>query len=79
MGALVPACFYEIPKDPYNGRALRFRRVTDGVAVYCVGPDRNDNQGNLFRARSLPPDGVEVGFQLWDAAKRRRAPGGGGP
>jgi hypothetical protein len=42
------------------------RRVTDGVVVYSIGPDRTDNQGTLNRAWS-PPGGTDIGMQLWES------------
>ena len=67
-----------VPTDPYDGLPLRYLRTADGVVVYSVGPDRSDNQGNLVR-NAKPTDGTDVGFQLWDVAKRRQPPGAGGP
>jgi hypothetical protein len=78
LGALVPASLNEVPNDPFDGQPLRYRRTADGVVVYCVGPDRTDNQGNLAR-NTAAADGTDVGFQLWDVAKRRRPAGAGGP
>jgi len=52
--------------------------VADGVVVYSLGPDRTDNQGKLDRTPSLA-DGTDLGFQLWDVAKRRPPPADGGP
>jgi tRNA A-37 threonylcarbamoyl transferase component Bud32 len=92
LAATVPAYLPEVPKGPYDGRPLRYRRTSDGVVVYCLGPDRTDNQGKLSRTsisavpaylRDVPmdpylkevpiepPDGLDVGFQLWDKAQRR--------
>jgi hypothetical protein len=88
LAATVPAYLKEVPKDPYDGLPLRYRRTPDGVVVYCLGPDQADNQGKLDRT-SLEYDkegqkvvnalriwaagsaGVDIGFQLWDPAKRR--------
>jgi hypothetical protein len=69
LAALAPAYLKEAPKDPYDGRPLRYRRTGDGVVVYSVGPDLADNEGKLDRSGQLG-DGVDVGFQLWDADKR---------
>jgi hypothetical protein len=62
----------EVPIDPYDGQPLRFRRTEDGVAVYCVGPDKVDDGGNL--AYGTPEPGQDVGFRLWDPKHRRAAP-----
>jgi serine/threonine protein kinase len=78
LEALVPAWLKEVPRDPYDARSLRYRRTADGVVVYSVGPDRTDNGGKLVR-NTVPKDGNDLGFQLWDVAKRRQKPGGAGP
>src|SRR5262249_23292576 len=69
LAALVPAYLKDVPNDPYDGQLLRYRRLPEGVVVYCLGPDLIDNQGTLNRS-SEPPDGTDIGFQLWDVAKR---------
>jgi hypothetical protein len=61
-----------VPRDPYDGKPLRYAKRADGVTVYSVGPDGTDNGGNLDRARFLEP-GTDQGFRLWDV-KARRAP-----
>jgi tRNA A-37 threonylcarbamoyl transferase component Bud32 len=53
--------------DPYDGRPLRYLRRPDGVTVYSVGPDGQDDGGRV------EADGTDVGFRLWDV-NRRRAP-----
>jgi hypothetical protein len=77
LASLVPAFLKEVPNDPYDGRPLRYRRLADGVVLYSPGPDGTDNQGNLDRS-AKPLEGTDIGFRLWDAA-RRRQPAGCGP
>jgi hypothetical protein len=62
-----------IPTDPYDGQPLRFRLLDDGLVVYAVGPDGQDNGGNLRRASSDVP-GTDEGLRLWVPEKRRQAP-----
>jgi hypothetical protein len=62
-----------IPNDPYDGQPLRWRRLDDGVVVYAVGPDGEDNGGKLDRQNPLAP-GTDIGFRIWDVAKRRQPP-----
>jgi hypothetical protein len=62
-----------IPTDPFDGQALRFARLQDGLVIYSVGHDRRDNGGNIARDRPLEP-GVDLGFRLWDAPQRRQPP-----
>ncbi|HZV06745.1 MAG TPA: serine/threonine-protein kinase [Gemmataceae bacterium] len=73
LASLVPEYLDEIPTDPFDGQPLRYRQVADGVLIYSIGQDRVDNQGALDHTGRMP-DGTDIGFQLWDAAKRRQAP-----
>jgi hypothetical protein len=69
---LTPKFLSSVPLDPYDGKALRYRRVTDGVIVYSVGPDGKDDGGKIDRSRPTDP-GTDMGFQAWDVKDRRRA------
>jgi hypothetical protein len=60
----------EIPRDPYDGQALRWRRTATGVIVYCVGPDKIDNGGKFDRDDPTTTD-TDLGFELWDAPRWR--------
>jgi hypothetical protein len=62
----------EKPIDLYDGKPLRMRRMGDGLVIYSVGPDGEDNGGNLDRKRLIAP-GTDLGFRLWDVDKRRQA------
>ena len=55
----------EVPKDPYDGKPLRFKRTPTGVIIYSVGPDMIDNGGKLGRATPRAP-GTDIGFELWN-------------
>jgi hypothetical protein len=70
---LVPTYIKGVPKDPFDGAPLRYRRLADGFVIYSIGPKRTDRIGTLFRAGigPLPPD-CDLGFQLWDPDKRRQ-------
>jgi hypothetical protein len=72
LAALVPEYLAEVPTDPFDGQPMRYRRTPDGIVIYAVGPDGVDNQATLDRT-GRTPDGTDVGFQLWDVAKRRKA------
>jgi hypothetical protein len=74
LAELVPAFLQEVPTDPYDGQPIRFRRLSDGVVIYSVGPDGRDNGGALERI-SHRVQGKDVGFQLWDPPHRRQPPG----
>jgi hypothetical protein len=74
LDALVPKYLAAVPKDPQDGKPLRYQRRTDGCVIYWVGPDGTDDGGKLDRVNSLTK-GTDQGFQLWDV-KRRRQPDG---
>jgi hypothetical protein len=59
------------PSDPYDGQPLRWLRLDDGAEVYSIGPDGEDNGGKMDRQHPTAP-GTDIGFRLWDAAKRRQ-------
>ncbi len=61
------------PTDPYDGQPLRYKRLADGLIVYSVGPDKEDNGGARNRTNWMMK-GTDLGFRLWDADQRRRPP-----
>jgi hypothetical protein len=71
---VVPEFLENVPTDPFDGKAIRMSRKTDGLVVYSVGTDGVDDGGKLHREQSPLPPGTDIGYQLWDVAKRRRPP-----
>ncbi len=67
---LVPVQLSAMPLDPFDGQPLRYRRLPDGIAVYSVGPDGNDDGGMFDTEQPLRP-GADLGFRLWDVTARR--------
>jgi hypothetical protein len=63
----------EVPTDLYDGQPLRLRRLEDGLVIYSIGPDGEDNGGHLDFKKPTAA-GTDVGFRLWDPAKRRQPP-----
>jgi hypothetical protein len=61
----------KVPRDPFDGRPLRWRRLDDGRVIYAVGPDGKEDGSTVNRGKA-DTDGAEVGFRLWDAARRRQ-------
>jgi hypothetical protein len=62
-----------VPTDPYDRQPLRYRPTDDGVVVYSVGPDREDNAGATNRHNYLAKH-TDLAFRLWDVRHRRQAP-----
>jgi hypothetical protein len=69
LDELVPHYLHSTPMDPYDGKVLRFRRLDDGIVIYALGPDGQDNAGVLSRDY-MPLPGTDIGFRLWDPTKR---------
>jgi hypothetical protein len=61
----------KLPADPFDGKPLRFRARDDGLIIYSVGPDEQDNGGRLDRQKPLAP-GTDLGFRLWNVDRRRQ-------
>jgi hypothetical protein len=59
------------PKDPYDRAPLRLRRFADGLVVYSVGADGRDDGGTFDRKHPDMP-GTDIGYQLWNVARRRQ-------
>lgn len=62
-----------VPVDPFDGQPLRLARRKDGITIYSIGQDKQDNAGNIDRNHPTP-SGVDVGLQLWDPLYRRQPP-----
>lgn len=70
LASLAPAFIDAVPKDPYTGEPLRYRKTSDGILIYAVGADLVDNGGTLA---ALPKDidaGTDIGFRLWNPERR---------
>jgi hypothetical protein len=70
---LTPAFLGRPLTDPWTGGPLQFRRLQDGLVIYSVGRDREDNGGE-FNREQLDAAGTDEGCRLWDVAKRRQPP-----
>jgi hypothetical protein len=73
LADLVPKYLETVPLDPYDGKPLRYRKRTDGVTVYSIGPDGTDDGGKLDRTNPIKP-GTDLGCELWDVKARRSEP-----
>ncbi len=45
LDELVPGYMEAIPEDPFDGKALRYRKLDRGYVVYSIGPDGKDDGG----------------------------------
>jgi hypothetical protein len=67
VDALVPAYLDSAPIDPFTGKPLRYVREADGYVAYSVGPNRQDDGGDVViqwkdGARSAPDPGVGIRY-----------------
>ncbi len=44
LAELAPEVLSAVPKDPYTGRSLIYRKTDDGYRLYSVGPDGRDDR-----------------------------------
>jgi glycerophosphoryl diester phosphodiesterase len=61
-----------VPRDPFDGRPLRYTRRADGVTVYSVGLDGQDDGGTIRDGSPSNEPGQDVGFRLYDPDCRGR-------
>ncbi len=69
LAELVPKYLDRVPEDPFAGAPLGYRRTADGVKIYSVGPDHQEDPDLLAPSVGKP---APIGFQLWDVKQRRR-------
>jgi hypothetical protein len=68
---LAPDFLAAVPGDPYlQGSPIRVKRVADGLVIYSVGPDRQDDGGNLLRV-GPPWRGKDIGGSSHRTRKSR--------
>jgi hypothetical protein len=73
LAQLVPEFLEEVPPDIFGTGPLRCQRLKDGLIVYSVGPDGEEELDPLAdqEAHDVVPD---VGFRLWDVDHRGKRP-----
>ncbi|MBI3411703.1 MAG: hypothetical protein HY040_25515 [Planctomycetes bacterium] len=62
-----------VPRDPFIDAPLRLKHQPDGIVIYSVGVDRQDN-GGYFDREKFEETGTDLGFRLWNVSARRQAP-----
>ena len=73
LDQLMPDFLAAVPIDPFTDDPLLYHKLPDGVVIYSVGQDGVDN-GGVVDAKNPALPGADVGFRLWDVAKRRQPP-----
>jgi hypothetical protein len=63
-----------VPPDPFDGKPLRYARREDGVTIYSVGLDEQDNGGKIIDGSKPTDPGTDIGFRLFDTDARGLPP-----
>jgi hypothetical protein len=71
LDELVPKYLEEVPRDVFGKGPLRCRRLKDGLLIYSVGPDGEDEPDEADD-QEVAVEGPKADFRLWDAAHRGR-------
>jgi hypothetical protein len=63
LAELVPTYLDAVPKDPFDGKELRYKKLETGFVVYSIGEDGSDDGGKEKpRKRGRPPASWDVTF-----------------
>jgi hypothetical protein len=63
LADLMPTYLDAVPKDPFDGEDLKYKKLETGFVVYSIGEDGNDDGGKeKSRKRSRPPATDDVTF-----------------
>ena len=63
LADLIPTYLDAVPKDPFDGKELRYKKLETGFVVYSIGKDGNDDGGKERpRKRTRPPASWDVTF-----------------
>ena len=73
LDELIPDLLPCAPRDPFASAPLQCLQLPDGFSVSSVGPNRNDDGGDLDSNHPGTP-GLDTGFRLWNPDKRRQPP-----
>jgi len=60
LADLVPAYLKSVPKDPFDGNELRYKRLEAGFVIYSIGEDLSDDDGKER------PTGKKKKDETWD-------------
>jgi len=56
LGQLVPHYVFEVPTDPFSGESIKMAGTDDGIIIYSVGPDLNDDRGKALDRKTMKGD-----------------------
>ena len=70
LDQLVAGYLDEVPIDPYTGGPIRLAARENGITVYAVGKDRQDDGGRMHPHNTGTEPGFDVGVLLFDPLYR---------
>ena len=59
-----------IPLDPFDGKPLKYVQRADGVTIYSIGLDEQDDGGTIPIGKATNQPGQDVGFRLYNPDQR---------
>jgi hypothetical protein len=71
LETLAPAELKQVGLDPFTGQPLIMKSLSDGLVIYSVGQNGNDDGGQIAAQNGSP---LDIGFRLWDPNQRRQPP-----
>jgi hypothetical protein len=71
LDELVPQYLARVPTDPFDGKPIRLKPIADGLIIYSIGLDEEDNNGTLGKGNKYTKQGTDLGSQLWNVNQRR--------
>ncbi len=72
LDALVPDYLESVPRDPFGSGPLRMLRRDDGLTIYSVSDDGNDDGARDLDVKNWRKPGNDLGTRLWDLKSRRQ-------
>jgi hypothetical protein len=68
---LVPDYIGSLPFDPFDGKPMKLAPLKDkaGIVIYSIGPDENDDGGQVIR-RNPNPEEYDIGFRVFKPEAR---------
>jgi len=71
---LCPTYLKEVPIDPFDGKPLKLAQRDDGIVIYSVDKDGNDDGGDIHKQSPEDDDPKDLGVRLWNPDHRRLPP-----
>ena len=71
---LCPTYLKEIPIDPFDGKPLKFALQEDGIVIYSVDKDGQDDGGDIHKQSPDADNPKDLGVRLYNPKNRRLPP-----